>query len=331
MGWPLPVETVGETPPVYAWLARDGAGPIVEVPWHEFAGDADGVAVEARRLRLGVAHWRPQLNGYSGYVPPSYAPVSALARALPDPTALELLVRTTGVARIVVHRRELDRNARRRWRDARDVVRPVAIVGDAIVFAPRVHRAPDLVPALLVPTAASTPLGTPRRPLGDGARHGAIAPLTPGRAVPSMQPVDVVVLVTNRGDATWPAMGAGAVGLVTLGYRWVDGRGRVLATVEDAGRLPWDLAPGVTMAAHVVLRAPGPPDAVTLELGAVQDGVWIEGTSVTRIARADSQAECAAGADAGGLRVTSWRRRAAGDRGPAGACRAASSRCTASL
>src|SRR5262249_38180063 len=102
---PVPLRTLEPTAaaPLHAWLARAPDGPVVEVPFHDFDGPREGVDVEARRQRHSAAHWKPLLGGYSGYVPPSYAVVSALARALPDARALALLSRTTGVRWIVVH------------------------------------------------------------------------------------------------------------------------------------------------------------------------------------------------------------------------------------
>jgi hypothetical protein len=82
--------------------------------------------------------------------------------------------------------------------------------------------------------------------------------------------------VRNDGHTTWPALGATAHGLVTLGYRWRDTAGDVAARA-DAGRIPWDLAPGEEVVGHVVL-APPPRDVrpERLEIGLVQDGRWFD-------------------------------------------------------
>jgi hypothetical protein len=291
---PLPLQPVvpaGSEPPVYEWLARAPDGPVVELPFHDFDSRPTGRDVEARRQRYGVRHWHPLLGGYSGYVPPSYAVVSALARLLPDPHALELLVRTTGVRWIVVHRAELDRRDRRRWAGARDVVRVVAVRGPDVVFTPRAAAAADLQPVLLHSGHDATILGTPRAPLTDHDRHATVTLDEPLRRTPYLDRAEPIVDVTNRGTTTWPAMGTREPHLVTLAYRWLDADGRTLSGNDDAGRLPWDPAAGETVTARVVVRAPT-PGAARLEIGIVQDGQWLDGTTTQCFTTRGTPAPC---------------------------------------
>ena len=119
-----------------------------------------------------------------------------------------------------------------------------------------------------------------------------IAMDAPMRAIPWLDRVELPVHVTNRGAAPWPAMGAGSRHLVTLGYRWLDATGRVLAASEDAGRLPWDVAADETVPAHIVIRAPGTRGATVLAVGAVQDGAWFEGTVTACFAPSGTSRAC---------------------------------------
>jgi hypothetical protein len=275
-----PVVPAGSEPAVYDWLSHALAGAVVELPFHDFDSRPVGRDVEARRQRYQVRHWRPLLGGYSGYVPPPYAVVSALARALPDPRALELLVRTTGVRWIVVHRAELARAARRRWAAADDIVRVVAVRGPDVVFTPRARAPVDLEAALLHAAPGTTILGAPRVPLAEPDRRATVELDEPLRAIPFLDRAEPRVRVTNRGSITWPAMSARRdPHLVTLAYRWLDSTGRVLSRNDDAGRLPWDPAPNETITARVVVRAPGAPGATRLDVGVTQDGGWLAGTA----------------------------------------------------
>ncbi len=53
-------------------------------------------------MLLGTAHWRPLVNGFSSFEPPSYAPFMDAMSELPDPLAMALL-RSYRVRTIVLH------------------------------------------------------------------------------------------------------------------------------------------------------------------------------------------------------------------------------------
>ena len=56
------------------------------------------------------------------------------------------------------------------------------------------------------------------------------------------------------------------------------------------------------MAAHIIVGPPRAAGAVTLEIGVVQDGVWLDDPFVLRFLPADPRgAGCAAGTNAGGV------------------------------
>jgi len=269
-------ETRAMVPDVYGWLATAPRGPVVEIPFHPFRLVDRGRDVEARRTYRSIVHWQPILGGYSGYAPPSHAAVSALAQALPDPRAATLLERTTGLRWIVLHRDELDRDARRAWRRLRGAYRVVGRFDRDLVLQSRLPSAPDLVEAFIGENRSVTPLGTSRAPLAAADRRGMLAFEAPLVRAPRGKPVSPALRVRNDGRTTWPALGGTVDGLVTLGYRWVDAAGGVKER-GDAGRMPWDLAPGEEVIAHLVV---GPPPRgagpLRLEVGLVQDGRWFD-------------------------------------------------------
>lgn len=84
-------------PAVYAALAAEPAAVVAELPFPEPAR----VAANAPAVHASIAHWRPLLNGYSGYTPASYVTHYLAFKDFPDPSALDAL-RRVGVTHVVV-------------------------------------------------------------------------------------------------------------------------------------------------------------------------------------------------------------------------------------
>ena len=83
-------------PPLYHWLAAEGDGPILELPFH------DGHR-ELPYVYYSTLHRRPLVNGYSGYEPPTYRRLREICCwPVPDEAALAEL-RRLGVSALVVH------------------------------------------------------------------------------------------------------------------------------------------------------------------------------------------------------------------------------------
>jgi len=267
-------ETASMVPRVDRWLATAPRGPVVEIPFHPFRLVDRGRDVEARRMYRSIVHWQPLLGGYSGYTPPSYAAVSSLVQTLPDPRAAHLLTRTTGLRWIVLHRDELDHDARRAWTRGHSAYVVVARLGRDVVLRARASPPADLVEAFVADDRRATPLGTPRVPVPGDAFRGGLDFVTRPPAL-RLVPISLAVRVWNDGPTTWPALGATAKGLVTLAYSWHDAAGRMTARA-DAGRLPWDLATGEQVVARIIVEPP-PRGArpVRLEIGLVQDDRWL--------------------------------------------------------
>ena len=83
--------------PIYAALAREPGAVVAELPFPE----PGRVAANAPAVHASIAHWRPLLNGYSGYTPASYVAHYVAFQSFPDPAAVHAL-RAAGVTHIVV-------------------------------------------------------------------------------------------------------------------------------------------------------------------------------------------------------------------------------------
>jgi hypothetical protein len=274
-GVPLrPIVTRATLPPVYRWLATAERGAVLELPFHDVERYPLEREIEAERAYLSVYHWQPLLNGYSGYVPPSYRPVSALVRALPDPRALELLRRTTGLRWVVVHP-ELPPAARAAWRGP--------AVGDATVVDLGVTE-PDLESALLdrAPRATSI-LGTPLAPLPPEGRIARLAFATPPPAAAYAGIAFPLRLrVENASTVSWPALATPAAGLVRLAARWEDDTGTPVGE-PWYDRLPYDLAPGDAVVVELAAVPPLRDGRHRLVVGLAQDGAWFPDTLVAAV------------------------------------------------
>ena len=104
-----PVPAPAEIPAVYRWIAsRPGIHAIAEFPLRVFWR-------ESERMYFGTVHGRRLLNGYSGYYPLAYRKIQALLVDFPGPLETSRL-EALGMSHLVVHRDELSRADRRRWR-----------------------------------------------------------------------------------------------------------------------------------------------------------------------------------------------------------------------
>jgi hypothetical protein len=86
-------------PGIYAQIAREpGRVVVAEVPFWT----RPGVFQNAEYELGSTAHWRPLMNGYSGYTPESYDHYAAPFWLFPADAAIAAM-RTAGVTHIVVH------------------------------------------------------------------------------------------------------------------------------------------------------------------------------------------------------------------------------------
>jgi hypothetical protein len=95
---PLPTRHFAGIPPVYDALASEPAAVVVELPVYsrrDWAGNAVYMLNSTR-------HWKPIVNGYSGFLPASYARLQPLLEPFPGYEALETMHRR-GITHAVVH------------------------------------------------------------------------------------------------------------------------------------------------------------------------------------------------------------------------------------
>jgi hypothetical protein len=86
-----------DAPPVYEFVARLPPGAVAEFPLPDALPGP-----EPRYMYMSTFHWKPLVNGYSGYYPPSYLRQLARLRSFPDDSSLGALQRT-GVTYVIIH------------------------------------------------------------------------------------------------------------------------------------------------------------------------------------------------------------------------------------
>lgn len=95
---PLPFRTFDGIPPIYDVLRDEPQAVVVEMPMY----DRRAIFGNAPYLLNSTRHWRPLVNGYSGFMPARYVRVWSELRTFPDYDALEALHRR-GITHVVIH------------------------------------------------------------------------------------------------------------------------------------------------------------------------------------------------------------------------------------
>ena len=86
-------------PEIYQQLAREPDRVVLaEMPFYP----PQTVFENARYVLNSTAHWRPLMNGYSGYIPASYVDAAAVLSRFPDPRAFTRMA-AAGVTHVTVH------------------------------------------------------------------------------------------------------------------------------------------------------------------------------------------------------------------------------------
>lgn len=278
--FPVPARAAWDDPDAtqrrYAALSALPPGPVVEVP---FAGPLQSIELGSRALLASTLHWRPLVNGYTGYPPPSHSLLQRLGARLPERDAILQLGRLTGVRYFVVDQRDLAPREIALWHrhDAEGLL--------TTRFADSTHRIYELrasaasgsaIDGLLAakpgPTTAE---GVPRTPLalaGDSAE--LVARIPPRQAAGTENPLSL--RVANHSSVAWAGLDVHHEGLVLLRYTWREADSD-LALETGVLNLDHDLAPGHAFSGQLWLRAPmreGPHD-LCLDLVQQQDGQLI--------------------------------------------------------
>jgi hypothetical protein len=99
-------------PAVYSLLAREpGRVVLVEVPFYPPQGAFEGTEY----VLNSTAHWRPLINGYSGYIPDSYRRNAAVFWYFPDEHAIQGM-RRAGATHVMIHPAGFGNEAEEMWR-----------------------------------------------------------------------------------------------------------------------------------------------------------------------------------------------------------------------
>jgi hypothetical protein len=126
--------------PVYRWLARqDDIGAVLELPF-------GGIDTEIAYMAHQRGHWKPLVNGYSGYLPDHYMKLrGACCWPVPNPEQVDIL-RGWGVTHILLHASALQED--RSWRNLEAFEK---LAGVDIVFDDDGDRVYRILPAPLPP------------------------------------------------------------------------------------------------------------------------------------------------------------------------------------
>jgi hypothetical protein len=95
---PIAYRSFDGVPRVYQTLREPSVRAVAEFPLYS----ADAVHRNAAYVLNSTAHWKPIVNGYSGFVPAGYTAVAEALRGFPDDRSRAEL-RRLGVTHVVVH------------------------------------------------------------------------------------------------------------------------------------------------------------------------------------------------------------------------------------
>jgi hypothetical protein len=273
---------------VYGALAALPPGPVLEAPWRAEAPQLLGTESEA--LLASTLHWRPILNGFTAYPPPSYAFLLRAARGLPGREALERLSHLAGLRWIVLHRERLVPEERALWEAAlADGRLREAWSGQrtSILEIPERADAGALAAAVAEPAADRTLGGIPRSPLELDASSGSISLVIPS---PKIQlrgiavPVPLELAIENASDRDWPGFDAWTEGLVLLRYAFSDASGSLVAS--GTAPLDVDVPAGARLRASPLVLPPARLGRFRLCLDLVQRlGSELRPLGVARVLR----------------------------------------------
>ena len=88
-----------EPPPIYSGLAGDGRVVLAEIP---FKTKVPGITDNIQYMYFSLWHWRPMINGYSGFTTPAYQQLLEDMADFPGPRATAAL-RAHGVTHVSVN------------------------------------------------------------------------------------------------------------------------------------------------------------------------------------------------------------------------------------
>jgi PA14 domain len=125
---PLGLTTFDAIPPIYSHLPRDPLVRVVEIP---FFGPGSS-QFHASYMLNSTAHWRPIVNGYSGFQPPSFYRHAEVLQGFPDAPSMAML-HELGVTHVFVHRTQVAKDAMAQI-ETREDLRLVEVFGSIALY-----------------------------------------------------------------------------------------------------------------------------------------------------------------------------------------------------
>ena len=218
-----------ETPAVYRELASRAPGPLLEIPGPPTAANLEQKFIQSQFMVQSTEHWRPLLNGHTGYPPWTWQWLGREIYLIPDfPEALRAVAQATGVRWIVVHPEHLTAREWKRWQKAvrtNPDLSGAEEIGGRLLIPVDLPGNPDWQAAIRNgrAKAGQTLLGTPRTPLDPTSTRGSVRLLAGPGPIPPSSKFNLQIQVENLGATTWPALApdrAPLDGLVVLEGSW---------------------------------------------------------------------------------------------------------------
>ena len=281
---------------VYDVLRELPPAPVLEWPW-PLQADWDAW-LSAEYMLASTRHWRPILNGYTGYTPRTYDFLRRVAQGMPAPAAIARLSALTGVRWIVVHTSLLDGEQLDAWDQA-------PFTGKVVLTHSGEHariyeisergEAGAWRDALLsAEPRERTFAGLERTRLVLRASSGRIQASAPAE-IPTYGSdwvnAPVAVRIENRTEQAWPGLDIDPRGLVAVQQTLVAANGKTAA--EASAPLDDDVPAGGALETTVRLATHVPPGSYRLRVDLVQR---VEDEEVVLpIARSESRVRVVAG------------------------------------
>jgi hypothetical protein len=268
----MPLPTGEQVAPIHRALARRDPGPVLELPVGAMLKDIPSATINTWYEYFSIFHWRPLVNGYASYWPPSLEVTLAMARGLPAARALQNLTLCTGVRWIVAHTASMAPEERESFLGSNPGLQLVERHDDDLLLEALASR--DTAAGACAPlwdaAATATVEGTPLAALPPATRRVAIESVAlPRELVRPTRPVAVAVPVRirNTGTATWPGVALDETYIVRLSYTWRSAAGDPWAIPWRLWtRLPIDVRPGEAVEVPLAVRLPPQPGDYRLEV-----------------------------------------------------------------
>ena len=246
--WPAaqaePVPVGGDVPPVYHWLADQGADPVLELP---MAFTPGGPQLDYQYL--SAYHWHTTPDGYSGFIPPKHGQIVYEMERFPSERAVSLL-QALGVRRVVIH---TERFPAPHWQEMQEAITGstelvlVETFGADRVYevTPRAVDGDELEVSVYFPpiAAAGQPYSAHVIALNNGVRSYAIQPTDVSEPTVAWQgekssvTADLPLVTSPQGGAAvipLPMMAPATPGSYEVTVREVNGP---LGTWSSAGKV----------------------------------------------------------------------------------------------